>query len=232
MQYQGGKSRQSKVFAPPLVESLKRGKALWVEPFVGGFNLLPRVSEHVAWAVCSDIHPGLIKMYRCLQNGWIPPEVVTEEDYYILKEKRDWDNPTSAFAAFGCSFGGKEWGGYARSSGTDYYSRRARSSLLKKAPHMVGVEFRCLPYNQLEIPEGATIYCDPPYANTTEYRTERFDTGGFLKWAKEASSTSEVFVSEYVIPDGWEVAACVALQVPLNTKDRSARASEYLARVR
>lgn len=53
-------------------------------------------------------------------------------------------------------------------------------------------------YTDVTIPPGATVYCDPPYANTTGY-IDDFDPEQFYDWLR--SMELPVFVSEYSMPD-------------------------------
>jgi len=55
-------------------------------------------------------------MFKSLQNGWIPPTIVTEEDYTNAKKNQDEEPHVAGFVGFACSFAGKYWGGYARDS--------------------------------------------------------------------------------------------------------------------
>lgn len=53
-------------------------------------------------------------------------------------------------------------------------------------------------YSDVAIPPGATVYCDPPYANTGGY-IDDFDHERFYRWLR--SMEFPVFVSEYSMPD-------------------------------
>lgn len=96
-----------------------------------------------------------------------------------------------AFAGFGCSYRGKYFGGYA-----PHGAGPARRAILKKAPLIAGVEFSCLDYREVEIPDRTLIYCDIPYRGTTQYGV-RFDHDAFWNWAETTSKTHPIVVSEY-----------------------------------
>ena len=53
-------------------------------------------------------------------------------------------------------------------------------------------------YSDVAIPPGATVYCDPPYANTSGY-IDDFDHERFYRWLR--SMEFPVFVSDYSMPD-------------------------------
>ena len=55
-----------------------------------------------------------------------------------------------------------------------------------------------LDYRKVPIPEGAVVYCDPPYKGTAKYLCE-FDHDAFYQWA--LSRPFPVFISEYAMPD-------------------------------
>lgn len=54
-------------------------------------------------------------------------------------------------------------------------------------------------YQDVEIPDGAVVYCDPPYRGTNEYRNGGFDYGRFYDWLR--SREYPVYVSEYAMPE-------------------------------
>ncbi|WP_428221998.1 hypothetical protein [Gaoshiqia sediminis] len=44
--------------------------------------------------------------------------------------------------------------------------------MIKQAPNLKGIDFRCCNYWELDIPDNSVIYCDPPYKGTTGYNTK------------------------------------------------------------
>jgi DNA adenine methylase len=198
MRYLGGKSRIRKEIADVLNNSL-RGRE-YLEPFVGAGWVLQEVRADVRYA--SDSNFALITMYEELLNGWIPPEFVSEEEYYRYKEIQDEYDPMTAFVGIGCSYSGKWFGGYAR-SGNRNYAANARNSLLKQLPLIKSVRFEYRDYRDWN-PEDMLVYCDPPYANTTRYK-EEFDSDEFWSVMREWSKRNTVFISEYTAPDDFLV---------------------------
>ena len=59
-------------------------------------------------------------------------------------------------------------------------------------------------YFDVEIPDGAIIYCDPPYKGTAEYSEGSFDHAKFWQWAREQSKTHKVYISEYQAPEDFK----------------------------
>lgn len=214
MQYLGGKAR----IARPLTEFLnsKIGGRDYYEPFVGGCNVVPLIKAPRRLA--SDFCKPLITMYQALQRGWVPPDI-SEEEYARINKERNPDDPATAFALFGCSFGGKFAGGYARSNMERNYAENARRSLRRKMATCQGVVFSSRSYEELQV-ENAVIYCDPPYENTVGYRaTGQFDHERFWLWVRERSKNNLVFVSEYAAPDDFKVGAEFPTHTDLRNKD-------------
>lgn len=107
MQYLGGKSKTRKQISA-FLESVRKPYQTYFEPFVGGAWVLQEMSGK---RIASDGNKALIAMYKALQNGWVPPVFVSEEEYQLVKKMNNKTDPMTAFAGFGCSFAGKLWGG-------------------------------------------------------------------------------------------------------------------------
>lgn len=198
MRYLGGKSRIRKEIADVLNNTL-RGRE-YLEPFVGAAWILQEVQASIRYA--SDSNFALITMYEELLNGWIPPETVSEDEYYHYKGIQDEYDPMTAFVGIGCSYSGKWFGGYARSKDRNY-AANARNSLLKQLPLIKGVRFEYRDYRDWE-PKGMLVYCDPPHANTTQYK-DGFDSYEFWSVMRKWSRDNIVFVSEYTAPEDFLV---------------------------
>lgn len=204
----GGKFRLAKHFAPILVEALAKHDGRFVEPFVGGFNLLPALGDAVSSAKCYDIHSGLIVMYKAIQDGsFIPPENVSEDEYRKLKDAKDWSNPLTAFAAFGCAYGGREFEGYARGAKGRNYAKGSRNTVMRKKKFMKNVNFQQRDYIDICIEKSSVVYCDPPYLGVKGYSSGKFDHGRFYQWCEHMVADGHtVFVSEHNKPrSAWKV---------------------------
>lgn len=124
----GGKNRIRKQVAPYL-ESIRKHDQIYFEPFVGGGWILQEISGK---RIASDGNDALIAMYKALQDGWIPPDYVSEEEWRkYRKMDKPIKDPMMAFCRFGCGFGGDWMGGYARSADKDCYAKTSKNSLLK-----------------------------------------------------------------------------------------------------
>lgn len=70
---------------------------------------------------------------------------------------------------------------------------------LAKTPNKERIEFYNTTYDLLDIPDGAVIYCDPPYRGTAPYNgVEPFDFDKFDDWLRNHKN---VFISEYSMPE-------------------------------
>ena len=161
--------------------------------------------------VCNDVHPAAVSVLRgAAREGWKPPTTLTEEEYAYLRDasRRGEVSPLIGFAGFGCSFGGKFFGGYARGAAGRNYAAAAARALVTDAPHLARAEFHNLDYASLveaAAPRpGDVWYVDPPYAGTTGYAgTPKFDHSRFWQWATDLSHGVPVLVSEFVAPLTW-----------------------------
>jgi DNA adenine methylase len=201
MQYLGGKFRIARELSKVILDATPERSLYW-EPFIGGGNVFEHLAPHFARAIGSDIHPDLMLMWQALQDGWIPPDSISETEYAALKHAEP--SALRGFAGFGCSFGGKWFAGYARGDQKRNYATNARNTLARQnsAWSATNVTFRCMDYAEFDPAAGAVIYCDPPYAETTGYKsTPSFDHPKFWETAARwAAQGCHVFVSGYQAP--------------------------------
>ena len=208
MKYMGSKARHAKEILNVIFSEVNRvsaGRTSWVEPFVGGANMIDKVPKGLR-RYGNDINSDLIALFQGVQDGsYIPPDEVLEQEY---KEARHGDvRPAHrAFVGIGCSYSGKWFGGYARGNTNNgdprNYCLESKKNLL--AQDIEGVVFTSGDYQKMEIPPNSIIYCDPPYVGTTKYKDD-FDHESFWRWCKEQNQKGHlVFVSEYTAPPDWK----------------------------
>lgn len=130
MRYQGGKSRISAQIAR-LISA--RGGACFVSLFCGSCAVESKV-QGFSRKILNDKHAYLIAMLRGVQNGYELPELITPDQYQLIKAHKDWDPVLVGFVGFGCSFGGKWFGGYARNATGTNYALQSKRSFGKNAP--------------------------------------------------------------------------------------------------
>ncbi len=220
MRYMGSKKRHAKHLLPIILKD--RVKDQWyVEPFVGGFNIIDKVSGN---RIANDTNHHLIELFKAIQSGWIPPESISEKEYKHAKVLgKDFPPYLIGFVGFGCSHSGKWFGGYARGGfnvGTGLprnYCAESKRSILKQAAKIKDVIIKNVSYEDLSIPSNSIIYCDPPYQHTTKYANE-FSHKKFWQWCRNMASLGhKVFISEYTAPDDF---VCLWERVVNNTLDK------------
>ena len=196
MQYFGGKAKISKYIVDYL-ENVRKENQVFVEPFVGGANIVSKMSgKRQAY----DFNEYLIAMYQGVQNGYDLPNNITEEEYKYIKNHKDEDKVLTGFVGFGCSFGGKWFGGYARNKTGTNYALQSKKSLLKDMKTLTDAEFICKDYKDVFLPANCVIYADPPYDGTTGYGREKFDSKAFWEYARSVSQNHLMFISEQSAP--------------------------------
>jgi len=225
MQYFGGKQRISKQICEFINSTHTHTHTHYAEPFCGSCNVATKVN--IPNKLLNDKNNYLISMFQELQNGWVPPDFVSEEDYKNARINMDKEPHVAGFVGFACSFAGKFFGGYARDSkgcgeSGGNYALRGKNSILKKMSDLTNAKFTCEDFQNLNY-NNALIYCDPPYKDTTPYYkkilgTFPYDT--FIEWTKKQSENNTVLISEYKhnVPEG----AKIVLEIPSRTSIRDA----------
>lgn len=198
MRYLGGKSKIGKKIAEVILKQTS-ARGSYYEPFLGGGEAFRHLAPNFTETHAGDIHESLILMWQSAAKGWIPPSI-TESEYAQLRSTEA--SPLQGFAEFGCSFGGKSWGGFARGEDRNYADESSRN-VQKIALTMKFADIRRCSYSEWKPEAGSVVYADPPYEGTTGYKFG-FDHVAF--WAKMeewSRSGAFVFVSEYDAPDRW-----------------------------
>ena len=203
MKYMGSKTRLAKYILPILLADRKDGQT-WVEPFVGGGNLIDKVGGP---RIGADINPYTVQALTSIRDSVseLPKNAqdFTESDYKKLRT--DDSYPHKGYAGFALSYGGKWLGGWRRDgAGVRDYVAEAYRNAVAQAEKLKGVELLCTSYDALQIPYQSLLYCDPPYANSTAYAVGAFDHKAFWAWCSfMGASGHTVFVSEYSAPAGF-----------------------------
>lgn len=231
MQYMGGKGRIGRAIAQHILA--ERSERLdYYEPFVGAGWVLQHMAPHFANVHAGEIQPDLVCLWQALREGWDPPATLSREEYAALRSAEP--SALRAFAGFGASFGGKWFGGYASNARGDDFVGAARRGLIAKRDRIGDVPVKAADYREWSPGPDAVVYCDPPYAGTTEYDgADPFDSTEFWRhMVKWAAAGAAVYVSEYTAPDGvaeisWERTASTSLR----KDDNRGRATERLYRV-
>lgn len=203
MKYMGSKNRIAKEILPIMLK--ERGERTWVEPFVGGANVIDKVQGN---RIGNDNQEYVIALYKALQNGYIPPKEVTSDFFFEVENNKDkYPKELVGYLGTQLTFGCEWWGSFRRdNTGKRKYDLEAYNNVMKQQPNLMGVEFVCGDYRDLEIPSNSLIYCDPPYRGVRKYvGNVKFDSDIFWEvcrnWSKQGHI---VFVSEYEAPADFE----------------------------
>ncbi len=206
----GSKSRIAKHILPIILKDRKPDQ-WYVEPFVGGGNMIDKVG---GLRLGVDLNENAIRALTFIRNHPLPKNNLEyTEDMYKEAARRyrnkEYIHDVDCYALFAFSFGAKWLGGWSRSKTNkgedrDYVTEQYKANMKQK--HLLdGVEFKQGSYCDVGYPEGAIIYCDPPYANTTNY-SNGFYHDIFWQWCRWMSEKGyAVFVSEYNAPDDFEI---------------------------
>ena len=80
-----------------------------------------------------------------------------------------------------------------------------RVQSLERMESLERLQVTSLSYDEIDIPDGAVVYCDPPYhaCNKSLYdgTAKAFDHNAFYDWCVSVSKTNPIFISEYSIED-------------------------------
>ncbi|AGO47991.1 DNA methylase [Cellulophaga phage phi12:1] len=202
MKYMGSKNRIAKQLLEVILPHRLPGMT-WVEPMVGGANMIDKVDGE---RIGADSNKYLISLLNEMTKpGFKSPEI-NEKKYKDIKDNKDnyplW---VVGYAGFQLSFGGKWFGGYRRDKqGKRNYCKEAQNNVNKQSKNIQGVDFIHTRYQDLEIPKNSLIYCDPPYEGTTKYKDD-FNHSEFWEWCRvKTKEGHKVFISEYNAPDDFK----------------------------
>lgn len=222
MIYMGSKRRVRKEILKAVEPHREPGQT-WVEPFVGGGNMIEAVEGP---RIGADVNPNVIEALEIIrdQADWLPKnnKEFTEDDYKKVKAGADcWFR---SFAGFAYSFGAKWLDSFCKNAKGDDYVARAYRSALKQQPLLQDVKLINCSYDRLVLPPNSLVYCDPPYAGTTKYKgVDDFDSAKFFGWCQQKVKEGHtVFVSEYSAPftEAWSKTIKTTLISKEKPKDR------------
>lgn len=226
----GSKSRIAGEIIPIIQNYITHsGVSAYVEPFVGGANVIDKVEAPKRWG--SDINAYLIALLQYIQQGGELPEHMSRDEYAAVRAKFENYPPWYVgCVGFLASYNGRFFdGGYAgivhTKAGTvrDYYAE-ARRNVLRQAEALRGITFHCRDYRTYSGPQtfaDCVIYCDPPYEGAKQYvNSVRFDHQEFWNTAREWSRHNIVLISEHAAPPDF---VCIWEQPILRTVDNKKR---------
>ena len=198
----GSKARIAKHILPIMLEEAeKKGITTWVEPFVGGANMIDKVPNTFK-RIGYDLNPHTIAALVGIRDHLeeLPCEV-TKELYNSIKGTEP--HNINSWIRYECSFASKLDNGYASNKEGRNYAEKGKNLAIKQSPKIRDVVFICEDYENLYF-ENSVIYCDPPYQGTTGYKIGSFDHDKFFRWCRKQAENNIVFVSEYDAPDDFD----------------------------
>ena len=209
MKYMGSKARHAKELLPIILED--HTPDMWyVEPFVGGANMIDKVDPKVApKRLGCDSNEYLITMWQAAQQGELSYDYVNPELYSEVRQNKDnYQKGFVGWVAHCCSYNGKWFGGFAgklttKENTVRNYQTEAANAVKKQVKLLDGCVFKHKSVFDIDFSRcgKATIYCDPPYRDTTKYKDD-FDHDKFYDWCEErANEGHNIFISEYWMPE-------------------------------
>jgi len=211
MLYMGSKFRLGKHIAP-IVESYRKNGQPYVEPFLGGGNMM---SHMTGSRYGYDIARYPIATLIAFRDGWIPPKTATKEQWLHVRANKD-DYPDHLVGYYGhaLSYCGIWFQSYIKQEYNLVTNGRPRTvrlhlsaynAAIKQAVKLRGVHIACCSYLDIKFTQPSLIYCDPPYKNTSKY-INTIDHDEFFQWCRDMSSEGHtVLVSEYHAPVDFSV---------------------------
>lgn len=222
MKYMGSKARIAKYILPIILKDRKPNQ-YYVEPFVGGANMIDKVD---GLKIGADNNKYLIAMWQGLVADQEKVMDISKELYSAARN--EFNNKTNnQFSDFEIgwigwmgSFNGRFFdGGYSGKTTTrDYIDEQIRNTL-KQVHFLKGVKFIHSDYTNLEIPKNSIIYCDIPYKDTKQYATSKdFNHSDFWEWCRQKTKQGhQVFISEYNAPDDFKCVWQMEVTNSMNT---------------
>lgn len=170
MKYMGSKNRIAKHLLPIMLDECeKHGITKWVEPFVGGANMIDKVPDTFK-RIGYDLNDHTIHALIDIREQ---PEKLFDS---FSKELRDFHKKGKAKSLYShacivTSFGADLNGGYAREKGSDdtTFCGYGKRNALKQSPKIQNVDFICDSYENLSF-ENCLIYC---FNENTELLTDK-----------------------------------------------------------
>ena len=210
MKYMGSKNRIAKHILPIILKDRKENQ-YFVEPFVGGANMIDKVDGN---RIGADNNEYLIAMWQGLQENKSRPYLIEKElyskarDFFNKSDYSIFDKFMIGWIGWMGSYNGRFFdGGYSGHlvGKRDYITEQIKNTETQISK-IKDVQFVYSSYDELEIPNNSIIYCDIPYKDTKQYASSKnFNYDNFWNWAREkAKQGHQIFISEYNAPDDFE----------------------------
>ena len=214
MKYMGSKNRISK-YIVPIIEKYRSKDMVYVEPFVGGANMIDKID---GIRIGADKNKYLIAMWIGLLENRKIPYNISKDIYTVARDiynNRPTENNTGlimddfmiGWIGWMASFNGRFFdGGYSGSTDTRNYIDEQIRNTEKQVASLSGCSFIYCDYKELPYPDNSLIYCDIPYKNTKQYSVSKdFNHEEFWEWCRKMSKCGHIIlVSEYNAPSDFK----------------------------
>ena len=212
MKYIGSKAKISQDIVKIIHEIIERQNiGIYVEPFVGGFNVIDKVKCNKR--VANDIDNIPIDLVQgCLSGDFdlsLLTDIPTKPHFYNVRDNPDvyekaYRSAILLFGSYNARVYGGCYGAFAKTKqGTiRNYFQEAKRNFEKQLPNLVEIELHNKDYKELNY-TNALIYCDIPYKNSIGYK-HSFNHDEFYEWCKEQKNKGNtLLISEYEMPETW-----------------------------
>lgn len=240
MVYQGSKNRISK-YLKPIIESYLKNGMNYVEPFVGGANMIDKIEWNHKYGF--DNNRYIIALHKELQKRELEYLPDGREHFEtirnIYKEQKlgivhkNIDDALIGYYGIFFSFNGKFFeGGYcAYEAGGRNRTREKVNNANKQRlnPQYQNIIFETKDFKDLEI-KNSVIYLDPPYLGTLQYQRKKFNHNELWEKCKEWSKHNNIILlSELTCPsDEWKEIWNIEINHLINYKKNNKKVVERL----
>ena len=222
MKYVGSKRSIAKNILQYVLSERKKDQC-YVEPFVGGANIIDKVHGNRIGADANYYLTECLKLIR--DNPESLPKNKTEASEVLYNQIKNKTKIVSdglhGYYGFALSYGGKWWGGYCRHPGTTRDDvNESFKNALEQSRKLKDIDFVYSHYAKLKIPDQSIVYCDIPYLKTLGYKTGVFDHDKFWNWARlQIEKDHKIYISEYQAPDDFVPIWAKTKNVGFNSTD-------------
>lgn len=228
MKYMGSKARIAKHLLPIILKD-RKPEQWYVEPFVGGANMIDKVAGN---RIGADANRYLISLLKEMAKDDYSSPYITKHEFSEIKNNKDkYPDWIVGFAGFQLSYSAMWFGSYRRDNlGLRDYADEAKRNVDRQSLNVSGVDFICSSYCDLNLPIDSVIYCDPPYQGTAKYKAVGdFDHNKFWQWCRDkAKEGHQIFISEYAAPDDFKCIWSQELNVSVAKTGKHKKATERL----
>ena len=200
MRYVGTKRKLAKGILPYIQKALAAlPNAKYIEPFVGGCNMIDQVKHHTR--IGCDANPHLIALLKTAQSNpekLLEVECLSRSAYKYLKSNKepylDWYVGLMGFMP---TFNNQWFHSFHEDLKPGRFSASIRSLINQD---LSGIKLINCDYQKIPIEKRNVIYCDIPY-RIEDYYKMLFNHDEFYEWARFASKDNIVLISEYEMPE-------------------------------